>query len=364
MQWSGLPAGALALAASLSLSASAADYPVGARLTLAPAGQQRCLKVAGGGPSNCGIAAQARVAFAEVVARMFTARPVPDLELVLTVEDAEIFEQANGGLVFDVGVAVRVQSPDGALLDTVRAGGRATVTGASAVDAAALEASRSAARDFEIKYARSEAVANYLVGKRLAPPEAVAIQPRGSRLAWLAAGIGLGNGGDDSVTTVPSLRLGASFKWFMVQAMYARHSPAFQAELFQSGEHLFVPGDLSTSDFGLEAGAVVRLGFLELHAGPGLHYLTGTAQIEDDSHGILQSASYSKLSPALFASLQTAFLPFRNGLRFLAGVEARVYFASSVDLPDFSRRVPIMNDCFSIFLGVELPWMSDPEGKR
>jgi hypothetical protein len=347
---------------SIGSAAGAATYPVSARLTLAPEQDQHCLRTPGGGRVDCSVVGQTRAAFAEAVARMFIPREPPDLELVVRVEDAEIFEQVSGGLNLDIVIRVRIQTPDGVLLDDIRSNGRVAVTGASAVEEAAGEAARSAALEFETQYPRSEAVANYLVRSRVAPQSAVALAPRSDRLVWIAGGLGLTQGGDSGEAVTPSARLGISWRWIMLQAMYARWTSSFHGVVQQSA---FIinddDGELHTDDLGIEAGAVIRLADpVELHAGAGLHYLWGSADAGDAA----PSASYAKVAPAIFVSITGAFQPFRSGFRFLVGAEARVYFASSVDLLDFSRQVPLANNEFAIFLGGEIPWSSEKGGSR
>ncbi|HEY2028877.1 MAG TPA: hypothetical protein VGH20_06680 [Myxococcales bacterium] len=309
---------------------------------------------------------QTRVAFTEAVARMFTPKPTPDLELELAVETAEIFEQVQGGFVLDIEARIRVLTPEGALLDAVHAVGRRSVTADTAVDRAALEAARVAARDFEEKYDRSSAIRAWLVSSGVASASAVALPPRSRQLFWIAPVLGVGTGGDKSMTVIPAVRVGASWNWLMLQAMYAHHGPDFTAALLANSNQLSNPvATLSTNDFGLEIGGVLRpWESIELRAGPGVHYLFGSASTDPAEPGQQGSESYSKLSPTLFASISTTFLPFRNGARFVVGAEARVYFSSSTDLAELGRRVPLLDNSFGLFLGIEAPWKSSRGGTR
>lgn len=346
--------------------AGAATYPVSARLTVAPMERQHCVQTTGGGRKDCSVVEQARLAYEAVIGTMFEQRSPADLELVLTVEDAQIFEQVNGGLSFDMVVRISIRTPAGEELDRIDSDGRTGVTTGSAVYAAAAEAAKGAAHDFEVRYARSEAVARYLVGHNIAKAEAVTIAPRSDRLVWLAAGVGPVQGsGDDDLTWTLSVRLGASFGWIMAQAMYSRYTPSFEG-VVKSPSVLFVtnrfPTDLTIDDFGLEAGAVLRLtSNIEVHAGPGIHYLhgspeAGSSATTPDKPPSVNAAN--KFSPTAFASISGSFLPFRGGFRFFAGLEARAYFSTAVDFPELSRRVPLANTSFAVFAGGELPWSS------
>lgn len=344
--------------------ANAATYPVSARLTLAPAERQHCLQTPGAGLRDCSVVEQARAAYAAVVATMFEHRTPPDLDLVVTVDDAEIFEQVSGGLSFDMVVRISIRTPSGEELDEIKSDGRTGVTTASAVDAAAAQAAQSAARDFEVRYARSEAVSRYLVGHNIAKAQAVSIAPRSDRLVWLAAGFGPVQGsGDDDLSWALSARLGASFGWIMAQAMYTRYASSFGAASKSAVE--FAPEQfaaaLTIDDFGFEAGGVIRLtSDIEIHAGPGVHYLHASPDTSGAAVNFkpAPSADQSKLVPTAFAAISGSFLPFRNGFRFFAGLEARAYFSTSVDFPELSRRVPLANTSFAVFLGGEFPWSS------
>jgi hypothetical protein len=345
--------------------ANAATYPVSARLTVAPLERQHCVQTPGGGRKDCSVIEQARIAYQAVISTMFEQRSPPDLNLVLTVEDAEIFEQVNGGLSFDMVVRISIQTPAGEELDRIESDGRIGVSTGSAVYVAAAEAAKGAARDFEVRYARSEAVSRYLVAHNIAKAAAVSIAPRSDRLVWLAAGLGPVQGsGDDDLTWALSVRLGASFGWIMAQAMYSRYTSSFEAVI--KSPVLFAadrfPTQLTVDDFGLEAGAVLRLtSNIEVHAGPGIHYLRGSPDVGSSATTPQSPPSVnaaSKLAPTVFASIRGSFLPFRNGFRFFAGLEARAYFSTAVDFPELSRRVPLANTSFAVFAGGELPWSS------
>jgi hypothetical protein len=326
-------------------------YPVSARLTLAPDASQHCLKVAGGERTDCSIIEQVRAAFSATAARMFLSAPNPNLELVLTVTDAEIFETVSGGLEFDVRARVRILTPGGELLDEITAVGRVPVSEQSAVTLAAGVAAENAARDFDLQYSRSQAVADWLVRSKVAPAAAVNIPERSDKLVFFSFGAGFVQGGGDSdVALAPSVRLSGSFRWLVLQAMYSRFPP-------------FAPttstANLHTNDLGFEAGAVIRFTpAVELHVGPGVHYLFGTGALDNGALDETNVSSFTKVSPTAFASLSVAFLPFRNGARFFAGLDARAYLFTAVDMPQLYRRVPAANTSFGLFIGTELPWGS------
>ena len=71
--------------------------------------------------------------------------------------------------------------------------------------------------------------------------------------------------------------------------------------------------------------------------------------------GAANSSAFSKVVPSAFASLSASVLPFHNGFRFVFGLEARAYFGSTVDVPEFSRRVPAANSSVAVILGGEFP---------
>jgi hypothetical protein len=341
----------------------AATYPVSAHLTLAPQQSQHCLKIAGGGPTDCSVVEEAHAAFTEAAARMFESAPNPNLELVLTVENAEVFETATGGFTFDVVTRVRIQSAAGNLLDEIKSLGRAEVMETTSVKAAAAAATQAAARDFETEYARSRRVSDYLAANEIAPSSAVGIPRRGERLMSFAVGLGgVQGGGDDDLAVAPSLRFMESFHLFTLQLVYSHYTSSFQSVL-PGFSGLGPQANLHTHDLGLEAGATIHMTpSIELHAGPGIHVLFGNSAAEIRSGEESNSSFFGRVSPTLFASVTTSILPFRSGFRFLLGAEARAYFATTVDAPDLSRRVPVANTSFAVFFGGELP--SGPEKGR
>jgi hypothetical protein len=324
--------------------APSATYPVSAHLTLGATTDQRCLKVPGSDRTYCGAVEDARIAFASAVVRMFESRPNPDLQLVLTVADTAILETAIGGLDLVLDTRVQVLSPAGELLDQVEAVGRVAILDTNGLEAAAAEAARAAARDFEIQYARSGAVASFLVGNRIAPAAAVAIPERSRTVTTLSFGLGLVQGDDDSTMPVPSVCVARSFGRLAFQVVYSLYGSDINGGIRGKGEVL-------TGDLGLEAGAVFRFTpTIELRAGPGIHFLHGNADTNSTS------SSFVKIAPALFASLSAAMLPLRSGFRFLFGVEARAYFGTTVDLPEISRSASVANNSLSVFFGGEFPW--------
>ncbi len=345
----------LLLAARPALAEAA--YPVSARLTLAPSGEQRCLKVAGAEGSDCTVVEQVHLAFSAAVARMFTSGASANLELALTVTDADLFENVLGGTQLTVRTRVRVVAPDGKVLDEITSGGSAPVFAQTASQGAAAVAAEEAARAFEVSYARSAAVRDWLVRNKIAPPASVSIPGRGKTLVFFAAGAGLvQGGGDGDVVFSPSLRVGASSGRFVLQAMYSTFTSSFQAVAPNSLGSVLFSANLHINDFGVEVGASFRISpALELRIGPGIHLLFGSGGVDADG-GRQTSESSSKLSPSIFASLSTTFLPFRSGARFFAGLEARAYLFSTVDMGDFGRTMPAANTSLVLVLGAELPW--------
>jgi hypothetical protein len=334
-------------------------YPVSARLMLAPREEQHCLKVAGEDGSDCSVVEQAHIAFSAAIARMFTSGTPANLELVLTVTDADIFETAIGGMGLNVRTRVRILTAGGVPLDEITSHGNASALAQTAVDTAAGVAAENAARAFELSYARSSAVRDWLVGNKLAPAAAVSVPERSDKLVSASVGGGLVQGGGDSdVVPAPSVRVAGSFGRFVLQAMYSMYASSFQGiELNSFGTK--APAKLHVDDFGVEAGASFRLSpAIELRAGPGLHYLSASGGFENDGSAATGVSSSTRLSPSAFASLSTTFLPFRSGARFFAGLEARAYFLSTVDMGASGRRVPAANTSLGLTLGVEFPWGS------
>jgi hypothetical protein len=336
-------------------SAAASTYPIGAKLVLDAPENQRCLQEPGADRKDCGAIEESRRAYADAVKQMFEAGKAPDIELVLTVQAVEVYPQATGGLSLDLTTRVRVQSPSGEILDTIVSDGRAPVMGETPVADAVARAATDAARDFEVQYSRSDAVARFLVTGGAAPASALTIAPRNATLFWFAPAIGLHQGGDADTVPAASLRIGASYGWFMAQLVYGRSSASFEGA--QSSGRF--PATLNANDLGVDAGVVYRpFSALELRAGPGLHYLFGSAEADgtDSFNQAPASVSYARLSPTIFASLTTTFLPHRSGTRFFAGLEARGYFLSTVHVPEFGRALPAADWTLSALVGVELPW--------
>jgi hypothetical protein len=329
-------------------AASAAVYPVKARLTLGPPASQHCLVFAG--DTDCRIVRTVKEAFDTTVSRLFNpGGDAPDLQLVLSVKTADFSRVLSPRL--DLVVRIRILTATGNQLDELETEGRADLldTDKAAMIRAGQVAAGEAARDFELQYPRSRPVADWLVKSNIAAASAVAIPERGDKLISLSLGAGyVFGGGDDATALAPSARVSASYRRLMLQAMYSRYTSSFGT----------ANGGLVTNDLGLEAGAVFRpLAPLELHLGPGVHYLFGEGQA-DTNVSDTNTASFSKLSLSLFASLQVSFLPFRNGARFFAGLEGRVYFFSTVGVEALGRTLPAADSSLGLVIGVELPWGS------
>jgi hypothetical protein len=338
---------------AVSGMASAATYPVSARLTLAPAPAQHCLKRLDGGPPDCRVVEEVHAAFEAVTRRMFSTSTTPDLELVLSVDDVDLYDTVMGGPTLDIRTTVRILSPQGKPIDEIHDLGQVTLTEAMQLDRAIAAAAQIAAEGFDSRYGRSGSVASYLVGNRIAPSDEVQIPVRSDTQVWAVAGGGVMQGGGDG-DAVPSfsLQLGGTYRWFVLQGSYAHYSSAFFGEDPRHAPFRF-DSSLGTSDLGIEGGFVVRPGRnFEIHAGPGVHCLIGSAD------GVRQTApismSTSKIAPTVFASLSWSFLAFRSGARFLVGADARGYFNTSVPLDQFGRTAPLANAAFGVFFGGEL----------
>lgn len=350
----------LLLAAGARPALADPTYPVSARLVLAPREQQHCLSAPGAGEGDCSVVERAHTAFAAATARMFTPGTPASLELVLTVAAADIFVTAGGSLELNVRTRVRILTAGGKELDEITSDGRVAVTAQSAIATAAGDAAENAAKTFELSYARSSAVSDWLVESAAAPAAAVSLPQRGDRLVSAAVGGNLVQGGGDrDLVPGPSARVGGTLGWFVLQAMYSTYASSFQGVVLQFNNGSTAPAKLRVDDFGVEAGASLRiLPALELRAGPGLHYLSGSGGFENDGRPDTFVSTFKKISPSAFASLSTTFLPFRSGARFFAGVEGRAYFASTVDMPATGRRVPAANTSVGLLVGIEFPWGS------
>ena len=250
---------------------------------------------------------------------------------------------------------VRILTGGGKPLDEISSQGSASFLEPTAVDAAAGVAAGNAAHSFELSYARSSPVRDWLVDTNVAPAVAVSIPERSDKLVSASVGGGLVQGGGDSdIVPVPSLRVAGSFGWAVLEAMYSRYTSSFRGVLPNGFGATTAPARLGVDDFGIEAGASFRLNpAIELRAGPGLHYLSASGGFENDGSGQSGVSSSTKLSPSAFASLSTTFLPFRSGARFFAGLEARAYFFSTVDVRAYGRTVPAANTSLGLTFGVE-----------
>ena len=350
---------ALILALSTRPALAEAVYPVSARLTLAPPEQQHCLRVPRANQSDCSVVNQTHTAFSAAVARMFTSDSPAALQLVLTISDADILGTAIGTPELNLRTRVRILSATGEALDEITSLGSAPFFGEIGVGTAAADAGDQAARAFEVAYARSSKVRDWLVGHDIAPAAAVSIPERSDRLVFAAVGGGVVQGGGDSgVAASPSVRVGGSFGWLVLQATYSSYTSSFQG-VVPNGFGRTAPANLHVDDLGLEAAASFRITrAIELRAGPGLHYLVANGGFETGGADESDVSSFTRLSPSLFASLTATFLPFRSGLRFFAGFEARGYFFSTVDMNLSGRRIPAANTSFGLTLGGELPWGS------
>jgi hypothetical protein len=331
-------------------ASSAPVYPVSVRLLAAPRENQHCLVLSG--DTDCRVVRKAKEAFDATVSRLFKTSTTPDLQLVLTVKNADFSRVSSPRL--DLVVRVRVLTPGGEDLDEIEAFGHADMldTDDAAMTRAEQLASAEAARDFEHKYADSSKVGNYLVTKKVAPASAVGVSERSDKLITVGGGAGfVQGGGDDNFAFAPSLRVMGSLRWLMLQAVYSHYTSSFTGTF----SNITQSADLTTNDLGLEAGAVVRFTpTIELHAGPGLHYFFGDASVGFPAGA--PSFSFAKVAPTLFASLQTSIFLARNAPRLVAGVEAHAYFFTTVDLPELSRTVPAANTSFGLFVGLEWPW--------
>jgi hypothetical protein len=342
----------------VSASASAATYPVSARLRMGAPGSQHCLTGSENGQTDCSVVNAAEAAFRKVVARMFKASETPDLDFVLSVDEASLQAAGTESISVELRTTVRVLSPRGQPIDEIHDLGRALERRDTPVDRAMEAAAEAAASEFEERYGWSSKISDYLVVRKIASRSAVALPPRSDRLFWLAVAGGLVQGsGDGGTDGYFSGRLGATYRWVMLQASFSRYSSSFTAQ----APDISFPADLNTNDLGIEAALVLHIGRnFEIRGGPGLHYLFGAgAAVPTTDTGLHSlSAPFSETVPTVFGSVLYSFVPVHGGMRFFGGLEGRGYFSTTTVLPSAGRSVAIANTTFAVFLGIELPWGS------
>lgn len=322
-------------------------YPMTARIRMAPRDQQRCPAL--GKPSDCGVLGAVEAAFRAVLPRLFESGDRPEIELLLQVRTAEVIRVFGPQL--ELSTRVRAASASGEMIDEIDSATTAPLL--SDDDAALANAARNAADDLARLFERSildgSKLSNYVLLKKAGSPEVVALRERSDRLVSLAGALGVGQGGDDALGAMASVRAGLAWKWLLLQASYSRFDSSFRGVVRTTPT--IVDSELTTNDFGVDAGGVYRFTpTIELRGGPGIHFLFGGG-----SQGST-SDSFTKLVPELFASISKSFLVASNTPRFTVGAEARGYFFSSVGVPQLLRTVPAANASFLLFLGVELPW--------
>src|SRR4051812_38675696 len=315
-------------------ASAATDYPVTARLRMAPREQQHCPTF--GEETDCGVLDAVQTAFAVVVSRTFTAGASPDLDLVVEVRSAEVSRIL--GKQLELTIRVAVLTPQGEIIHEIDAASGAPVLGEDrkALANAARNAAEDAAAIFERAYLNDSQVAAYLVSKKLGSGEAVGVRVRSDRLITLAAGAGFVQGsGDGNAMMIPSLRVALASRWLVFQGMYSRYTSTFQG-VYRKGLYV-ADSDLTTNDLGFELGGVYRLTpFLELRGGPGIHFLFSDGSMDAPS----VSQSFIKVAPTLFGSITTSFFVSRTGPSVVVGAEFRGWFFSSVDIPELMRTVP------------------------
>jgi hypothetical protein len=249
---------------------------------MAPADQQRCLRIAGRRETDCTVVDQTRAAFSARVATMFAPNADAGLELVVSITDADIVEQATGWLnSLELRTTTRVLASNGSPIDEIASQGHATMTPETPISSAAQTAATAAAAEFEDRLFRSPKMRDYLIATQIMRPSELA-RPRRDKLLWLALGSALVQGGGDGDAGIAvNARVAMSVRWFMLQAVYSLlHSS------FQGLARLLVVAD----DIGLAAGLfhpVQRRQLVGPGLEPGLHL--GPVQTLVPRHVLLEA---------------------------------------------------------------------------
>jgi hypothetical protein len=352
------------LAASLlcAAKASAAQYPVTARIVVTPEVEEACLVQ---WKSDCllRVGDRLRRSYEEVARAMFEAPPgaEADLEIVVTPIRADLTNLVQGGRLVVETRAV-ILGAGGAEIAAVRSEGESTLLGAEidSLSRAADRAIADVARAFEKRFTDSESMVEWLLARDISPAGSFFVWPR--RGDWLAfADVDITNvmGGGDGATTGWLAQFGLSNRWFMVRGVVGKWTPSFFGA--GPGADIRFASDLSTTDLGVEAGPILRIGpAVELRAGMGVHRLWGTANGTPSFASSAFELSFDHISPAFFAAVQTSFWPSKGGVRMRAGLEARRYVSTTVGFPQLSRTIPIADTSIGVYLGVELPMGSKP----
>jgi len=188
-----------------------------------------------------------------------------------------------------------------------------------------------------------------LAQRQLANPSDYARPVRAPSRFAASAGSGGVEGGDGEMVAAFGLEARQTIHWFTVALSASFSSPDFLAA--RPGSPNAIAAHLTAWDFGLEPGISFPLfPNLDLRAGPGVHLFFGEGSLGNDS----QSYSYSKVGLDAWCGLSLAVLPSHFGSRVLFSLLGRVYFASSVDLPQLSRRIPVIDNSFVLMIGYEL----------
>ena len=301
----------------------------------------------------CGLARGIPAAFSQAAARLFSNSGTPaELELSVRVTGIDLISSVGGSQLL---LRVRVDLvAAGQALGSIEVVGEGAFLeyARSSIEAAAARAARKAAENFLAAFPEgSPELVQYLSQRNLARPSDYVRPAR--TVSRFAAGLGSGGfeGGDGDMVAGFGLEARQTFHWFTVAVSVSRTSPNFMAA--RPGATTAVDANLATWDVGFEPGAsFTLLPNLDLRAGPGLHLLVGDASF--GSGGLNGPAqSYSDWAVDAWAGLSLAVLPSHFGSRVLLSLIGRVYFGSSVDLPQLSRRVPIIDNSFLLVVGYE-----------
>jgi hypothetical protein len=328
---------------------AAPRYPVTANLRFDQP-REVCVPIAE--RNECGAVAAAQDAFRAKFAQLFQPGGAnANLDFTLTVESARQLSVMNGEEV-EIAVRLYATSVEKEALGEIRSTGAGVLSGddSKAYAAAFTRAAADAARAFEVGLPGSS-LREWMIQRGLIP--VVVVPPRSDSQLALALGAGAVEGGDRQWSAGFAAEVVGRKKWLSVAVGLSHYAPGFMgaepqrlANFGPQGE----PCSFDTWDLALEPGVSFRLApALDLRLSPGIHLLAGSAS----ANGSSSSSSFSMLGYSAGASLTYAFWGAGSGARWLAGLSARLYFASSADLPGLSRKVPVADDSFILFLGRE-----------
>lgn len=345
---------AIALLALPFRALGAHSYPVPAHVVDAADVQEQCSTMLIRMKPPCGLLSPARAALRGAAANLFlAAKPDEPPAVELSVASASV-EAATAGGGYQVTFRVEVE---------VSLAGKGRTTVHSDVDmlvgelaperirAAAERATPELQRHLEEDLVQSQDLVDWLRSREIQPRRSLVWPVRQSTRFYAGAGVGGLQGGDGSPAPIFFGRLGVETRWLGLQVFAGKTSPTFTGAA--SPSVITSDATLDAVDLGVEGAVSIRvLPYLDLRAGPGLHYLFGDASLQGPTPA---SSSFGVVTPTIFASLLFAIKPFESGTRMTLSLEGRKYLNTTAELPKLSRAVPIADFSFAALFGCEVP---------